>query len=257
VIESTLYMLWDLKLKVGHASRTVDDCLRLARDDFTIRTALLEHRYLCGDRRWPGSSRTGSGPSCSPTTRAEFIEAKLAERAERHAKQGGQRYMLEPNVKEGKGGLRDLQTLYWIAKYIHRVDQAAELVEHWASFRRGIPDLPRRRDLPLGGALPLHHITGRATDQLTFDLQVEVAERMGYSDQGGRRGGRAFHAGLFPPRHQRGRADPHLPDRAGGAPRQARARPLCACCAARRRCAGLGRPQPPQRRRPAASSPIR
>ncbi|MGV8955355.1 MAG: [protein-PII] uridylyltransferase, partial [Cypionkella sp.] len=120
-IESMLYMLWDLKLKVGHSSRTVADCLRLGRDDITIRTALLEHRFVAGDyslavelgdRLWNELFRN-SGP--------EFIEAKLAERAERHKRQGGHRYVLEPNVKEAKGGLRDLQTLYWIGKYLHRV----------------------------------------------------------------------------------------------------------------------------------------
>ena len=129
VIESMLYMLWDLRLKVGHASRTVKDCLRLGRDDITIRTALLEHRFIAGyeplatelgDRLW-GDLFKNTGP--------EFIEAKLAERAERHRRQGGQRYVLEPNVKEGKGGLRDLQTLYWIGKYLHRVGSPEGLVE--------------------------------------------------------------------------------------------------------------------------------
>ncbi len=121
VIETMLYLLWDLKLKVGHASRTVKDCIRLGREDITIRTALLEHRFIAGfeplaaelaDKLW-GELFRNTGP--------EFIEAKLAERAERHKRQGGQRYVLEPNVKEGKGGLRDLQTLYWIGKYLHRV----------------------------------------------------------------------------------------------------------------------------------------
>ncbi|MFZ1347972.1 MAG: [protein-PII] uridylyltransferase, partial [Tabrizicola sp.] len=128
VIETMLYMLWDLKLKVGHSSRTVKDCIRLGREDITIRTALLEHRFICGhaplaeeldDRLW-GELFKNSGP--------EFIEAKLAERAARHKRQGGQRYVLEPNVKEGKGGLRDLQTLYWIGKYLHRVPSAEGLV---------------------------------------------------------------------------------------------------------------------------------
>ena len=128
VIETMLYMLWDLKLKVGHSSRTVKDCIRLGREDITIRTALLEHRFICGHRPlaeeldgklW-GELFRNSGP--------EFIEAKLAERAERHKRQGGQRYVLEPNVKEGKGGLRDLQTLYWIGKYLHRVPSPEGLV---------------------------------------------------------------------------------------------------------------------------------
>lgn len=187
VIEATLYLLWDLKLKLGHASRTIEDCLRFGREDMTIRTALLERRHVWGDAalsdRLSERLETGLFRNSAPA----FVEAKLAERAERHRKQGGQRYMLEPNVKEGKGGLRDLQTLYWIAKYIHRVDKAAELVplgfyseEEYQNFRGAETFLWAVR-------CHLHHATGRAVDQLTFDLQPEIAARMGYADHGGRR----------------------------------------------------------------------
>ncbi|MCB2136292.1 MAG: [protein-PII] uridylyltransferase, partial [Rhodobacteraceae bacterium] len=105
VIESMLYILWDLKLKVGHASRTVKDCLRLGREDYTIRTALLERRFLIGHQPLAAELRTKLRDQLFKNTGAEFIEAKLEERAERHKRQGGQRYVLEPNVKEGKGGL--------------------------------------------------------------------------------------------------------------------------------------------------------
>lgn len=187
VIEATLYLLWDLKLKLGHSSRTVEDCLRFGREDMTIRTALLERRHVWGDAalsaRLGERLETGLFRGSAPA----FVEAKLAERAERHQKQGGQRYMLEPNVKEGKGGLRDLQTLYWIAKYVHRVDKAAELVplgffteEEYQSFRAAETFLWAVR-------CHLHHVTGRAVDQLTFDLQPDIATRMGYADHGGRR----------------------------------------------------------------------
>ena len=187
VIESMLYILWDLKLKVGHSSRTVKDCLRLGREDITIRTALLEHRFLAGhaplatelaDRLW-GELFRNSG--------AEFIEAKLAERAERHKRQGGQRYVLEPNVKEGKGGLRDLQTLYWIGKYLHRVSASSGLVQAGLLTRDEYDLFARAEEFLWAVRCHLHYITGRAQDQLAFDLQVEVARRMGYSDSGGRR----------------------------------------------------------------------
>ncbi len=187
VVESTLYMLWDLKLKVGHATRTVGDCIRLGRDDITIRTALLEHRLLCGHAALAEELKERLWSDLFRNSAREFIEAKLAERDERHRRQGGQRYVLEPNVKEGKGGLRDLQTLYWIAKYLHRVDTAAELVplgmfseQEYRSFREAETFLWAVR-------CHLHFIAGRAADQLTFDMQVEVAERMGYQDAGGRR----------------------------------------------------------------------
>jgi len=187
VIESMLYILWDLKLKVGHASRTVKDCVRLGRDDITIRTALLENRFLAGhallatelnDRLWSDLFRN-TGP--------EFIEAKLAERAARHKRQGGQRYVLEPNVKEGKGGLRDLQTLYWIGKYLHRVPSAKGLVAAGLFSLDEYENFARAEDFLWTVRCHLHYITGRASDQLTFDMQVEVAARMGYRDSGGRR----------------------------------------------------------------------
>ena len=188
VIESTLYVFWDMRLKVGHASRTVTECLRLGREDVTIRTALLEQRFLCGNADLAQTLRTRLWTELFAKTHADFVEAKLAERADRHSKIGNQRYMLEPNVKEGKGGLRDLQTLYWIAKYIHEVDQAEELVglgffraEEYETFRAAETFLWAVR-------CHLHHLAGRPVEQLTFDLQVGVAERMGYTDHSGRRG---------------------------------------------------------------------
>ncbi|SUZ32108.1 Bifunctional uridylyltransferase/uridylyl-removing enzyme [Roseibaca ekhonensis] len=188
VIESTLYVLWDLKLKVGHASRTVDECLRLGRGDITIRTALLEHRFLHGNAALAQTLRARLWSELFAKTHADFVEAKLAERDARLSKIGNQRYLLEPNVKEGKGGLRDLQTLYWIAKYIHEVDQARELValgffrpEEYEAFREAETFLWAVR-------CHMHHIAGRPVEQLTFDIQVGVAERMGYTDHGGRRG---------------------------------------------------------------------
>ncbi|MEJ2028538.1 MAG: [protein-PII] uridylyltransferase [Maritimibacter sp.] len=187
VIESMLYMLWDLRLKVGHASRSVKDCLRLGKEDFTIRTALLEHRQICGDDSLTEELTTQLWSGLFKGTAPEFIEAKLDEREVRHKKQGGQRYMVEPNVKEGKGGLRDLQTLFWVAKYVHRVSATQELNdkglftdEEFATFREADEYLWAVR-------CHLHLIAGRAMDQITFDLQVEVAARMGYEDTAGRR----------------------------------------------------------------------
>jgi [protein-PII] uridylyltransferase len=197
VIETMLYLLWDLKLKVGHASRTVKDCIRLGREDITIRTALLEHRFIAGyeplatelaDRLW-GELFRNTGP--------EFIEAKLAERAERHKRQGGQRYVLEPNVKEGKGGLRDLQTLYWIGKYLHRVPTAEGPGRCRPAQPRGIRQLCPGRGFPLGRALPpaLHH----QTPHRHADLRPagRGSDRMGYADQGGRRAVEVFMQDYF------------------------------------------------------------
>jgi [protein-PII] uridylyltransferase len=123
VVQYLLYLLWDIGLKVGHSTRTVDECLKQAKGDMTIRTALLEARWVWGDqalfdelkKRFRAEIVSGSGE--------EFVEAKLAERADRHARLGEARYVLEPNIKDGKGGLRDLHTLYWIAKYLYVINE--------------------------------------------------------------------------------------------------------------------------------------
>ncbi len=188
VVESMLYIFWDLHLKVGHSTRTVKDCLRLGREDYTIRTALLEHRFLGGYRPLADELSARLRKELFAGTEAEFIEAKLEERAERLRKQGGlQRYMVEPNVKEGKGGLRDLQTLFWIDKYVHGVQDLSELVRLKVFTQEEYDSFIAAENFLMAVRCHLHLITGRAMDQLTFDLQVEVAARMGYTDFGGRR----------------------------------------------------------------------
>ncbi len=128
IVEFMLYLLWDLGLKVGHATRSVDDCIRLGKEDLTIRTALLEARWLWGDQILFGELRARYLSEIVAGTAEEFIEGKLAERDQRHAKLGDTRYVLEPNVKDGKGGLRDLHTLYWLTKYIYAFSDFKELV---------------------------------------------------------------------------------------------------------------------------------
>ncbi|ARO13618.1 UTP-GlnB uridylyltransferase [Ketogulonicigenium robustum] len=187
VIEALLYTLWDLKLKVGHSSRTVDDCLQMARQDFTIRTSMVEARFIAGKEALFNTLRTRLWNDVFKNTAGEFIEAKLTERAERHVKQGGQRYMVEPNVKEGKGGLRDLQSLYWIGKYVYNVQDAAQLVKKGVFTADEYDTFRLAEDFLWAVRCHLHLIAGRAVDLLSFDMQVEVAARMGYRDRGGRR----------------------------------------------------------------------
>jgi [protein-PII] uridylyltransferase len=187
IIESMLYIFWDLHLKVGHSSRTVKDCLRLAGEDYTIRTALLEHRYIAGHAPLERELKKRLWSDLFSSTAAEFIEAKLDERDQRHIRQGGERYVVEPNVKEGKGGLRDLQSLFWIDKYVHGVEHMADLVQIGVFRPEEYDALLAAENYLMAVRCHLHLITGRAMDQLTFDMQVEVAERMGYADRGGRR----------------------------------------------------------------------
>lgn len=197
VVESMLYMLWDLKLKVGHSTRTISDCVRLGREDATICTAMLEHRYVCADeplaqklekRLWSDLFKPASGPA--------YIEAKLAERDKRHIRQG-QRYVVEPNVKEGKGGLRDLQSLFWIAKHIHQVHDAADLVAKDVFTQEEFESFVEAENFQWAVRSHLHLITNRPTEQLTFDMQVSVAEAMGYKDAKGRRGVEIFMQAYF------------------------------------------------------------
>ena len=187
LIESMLYVFWDLHLKVGHSSRSVKDCLRLGREDYTIRTALLEHRMLTGDQALGDELSERLTKELFRNTAADFIEAKLSERDLRHKRQGGQRYMVEPNVKEGKGGLRDLQTLFWIGKYIHGVSEPADLVGTKLLDAEEFDKFLAAETFLMAVRCHLHLVANRGMDQLTFDMQVEVAERLGYKDKAGRR----------------------------------------------------------------------
>jgi len=187
VVESLLYVLWDLKLKVGHAVRTVNDCMRLAGEDYTIRTSLVEMRFLFGDRMVYKGLQEQLQENLFKGTVQDFTEAKMAERGARHLKQGGQRYVVEPNVKEGKGGLRDLQSLFWIEKYRNGVFHAEQLVEAGVFTESEFRTFIAAEDFLWCVRCHLHLIANRGMDQLTFDLQVEIAEVMGYSDLRGRR----------------------------------------------------------------------
>ena len=181
-VQVMLYTLWDLGFKVGHASRTVEECLRFARDDATIRTALLEARWLCGDRALAETLKRRFRREVVEGSGAAFVAAKLAERDARHAKAGASRYMVEPNVKDGKGGLRDLNTLFWIAQYLHPVDQPVELMRLKEFTRREVKAFLRAFDFLWATRCYMHFITRRAEERLTFDLQPEVARCMGYAE---------------------------------------------------------------------------
>ena len=186
VVEATLYFLWDLGFKVGHATRSVDDCIRQAKADLTICTSLLEARWLWGDqdlyRSLKGRFRSDVEGVKGQT---RFIEAKLAERAERHRRLGGSRYSLEPNIKDGKGGLRDLHTLFWIAKYLFHVNSASRLVELGVFTRAEVRRFDKAQNYLWTLRCHLHYLTGRPEERLTFDLQKDLAPRMGYTAHAG------------------------------------------------------------------------
>jgi [protein-PII] uridylyltransferase len=185
VVEAMLYPLWDLKLKIGHSVRSVEDCLREARGDMTIRTALLEARFLTGDRELFDEMVRRFGAEVVEGTAPEFTEAKLAERETRVRRAGSSRYLVEPNVKDGKGGLRDLNTLFWISKYAYRVEDVGDLVGAGLFDRKELLLFERSEEFLWRVRCWVHFITGRAEERLSFDLQRQVAAAIGYAGRSG------------------------------------------------------------------------
>jgi [protein-PII] uridylyltransferase len=192
VVEAMLYLLWDLRQKVGHSTRSVAECLRQAKSDMTVRTALLEARFILGDGALFADMRRRFAEEVVHNNPRDFVAAKLAERDSRIARAGSSRYLVEPNVKEGKGGLRDLNTLFWIAKYVYRVGEAADLVEAGLFTKREYRLFRRCEEFLWRVRCHLHFLTGRAEEVLSFDVQRAVAARLGYASRGGLAGVERF-----------------------------------------------------------------
>jgi [protein-PII] uridylyltransferase len=192
IVEFMLYLLWDMGLKVGHATRTVDESIRYAERDQTIRTALLEARYVWGDRELCDELLKKFAQKFLSGDGRDFVEAKLAERDQRHQRMGDSRYVVEPNVKEGKGGLRDLHLLFWIAKYLYRVTKPAELIAKGVLTPGEARHFERAERFLSTVRCHIHYLTNRADDRLSFDLQREIASRLGYQDRPGSRGVERF-----------------------------------------------------------------
>jgi [protein-PII] uridylyltransferase len=186
VIESMLYVLWDLGLKIGHSSRSLDEMIRMAKSDLTIRTALLEARFVWGDEKLYDEAAQRFRKKVMEGNIGAFTSEKLAEREIRHKRMGDSRYVVEPNLKEGKGGLRDLHTLFWIGKFAYRVDRVADLVDKGLMTPEELRRFQRCESFLWAVRCHLHLLTDRPEERLTFDLQREVARRMGYGDRPGR-----------------------------------------------------------------------
>jgi [protein-PII] uridylyltransferase len=188
VVEFMLYRLWDLGLKVGQAARSVEDCLRQADADLTIRTTLLESRYVWGDQSIYEEFRNAFARRIIKGHGEAFYHAKLAERQARHAHQGGSRYELQPNIKDGKGGLRDLQTLLWLSRFVVRADSIAALVDQGLLTNAERATYDKAFNFLWTLRCHLHYLTERGEERLTFDLQPEIARRLGYTDHAGSKG---------------------------------------------------------------------
>ncbi len=202
VVEFILYLLWDLGLKVGHATRSIRDCMEEAARDSTVLTALVDARFLVGDRQVQDRFLVVFDKARTERGLGPFLAAKRAERIARHTRYGDSPFLVEPHVKEGRGGLRDLQTLYWLARYAFGTQRMPELVgaespggglltEHEArAIRRAWNFLWTVR-------FHLHYVAGRAEERLTFDFQPVVGARMGYTPRGRQDGVERFMKHLF------------------------------------------------------------
>ena len=185
VAEYMLYLLWDLGFKVGHATRNIDQCVRLSHSDMTIRTALLDARLILGDAQLYADFQHRFRDEVLKSNPRTFVEAKLAEQNVRHARAGASRYLVEPNVKDGKGGLRDLHTLHWLAKHLYPDKAEAEFVEAGVFNRHEYRSFRRCESFLWTVRCELHFLTGRAEERLGFDVQQLMAERLGYKGHAG------------------------------------------------------------------------
>ena len=189
LVEFMLYFLWDLGLKVGHATRSVDECMADAARDLTIRTSMIDARRLAGDYALFEAFRERFLAFCKADGAGAFLAAKQAERDVRHHKYGDSPFLVEPNIKEGRGGLRDLQTLYWMTRYVFGTQVMGELVGPHSPGGGILTNQEAKHARRSWSFLwtvrfHLHYVAGRAEDRLTFDLQPVVGARMGYTRHG-------------------------------------------------------------------------
>lgn len=182
VAEYMLYVLWDLGVKVGHATRTPEDCVRLAKEDLTIQTSLLESRYVWGDADLFRNAATRFYKRVISGSSQAFIEAKLQERDNRHEKMGNTRYVVEPNVKDGKGGLRDLQTLWWIARHLYGINRANTSQPNILTVTEN-RQFQKSESFLWTVRVAMHFLSNRADERLTFDMQRRLSQALQYKDR--------------------------------------------------------------------------
>ncbi|MGB2411106.1 MAG: [protein-PII] uridylyltransferase, partial [Candidatus Puniceispirillaceae bacterium] len=187
VVEALLYLLWDLGLKVGHAKRTVADTIRASREDQTILTGLLEMRFVAGDRPLATKLDRAFRREVARLKPVDFVDAKLLERDQRHERHGATRYVVEPNIKEGKGGLRDLHTLFWIAKFAYRGDSIIDIVDKGILRESEARRFAAAQRFLWTVRCHLHIRSGRPEERLDFDAQMAIAPLMGFASRGGMR----------------------------------------------------------------------
>jgi len=185
VCEALLYILWDLNLDIGHSIRTIDECLDASNhEDVTILTSLMDGRYIYGDELLWELLDNKLTKELLPSISSQFIENKLDESEKRREKYGRSVYLLEPHVKEGEGGLRDIHTALWLAKAKFKLKSISELLQRAIIVERDLKTFEKGLDFLLNIRTELHYLAGRREDVLGFGWQEEVAEFLGYKDTG-------------------------------------------------------------------------
>ncbi|MDX1698073.1 MAG: nucleotidyltransferase domain-containing protein, partial [Thiohalobacterales bacterium] len=190
-LETLLTFLWDIGLEVGHSVRTVADCVEQSLTDITVITNLLESRLLAGSRDLYGAMLLATGPDHIWNSR-EYFEAKLDEQHARHHRYHDTGYNLEPNIKEGPGGLRDIQMITWVTMRHLGTASLEQLVERNFLTTDEYRILVAGRELLWRIRFALHTLTGRSEDRLLFDYQRSLAEKFGYHNNEQRLGVEAF-----------------------------------------------------------------
>ncbi|MBM4267962.1 MAG: [protein-PII] uridylyltransferase [Deltaproteobacteria bacterium] len=180
ITETILYSLWDTRLTVGHAVRTIRECVRIANTDLTAKTSLIDARAICGDAQLAQEFERVLERDIQGRATARFFREKLKESEARHHQYGDSVYLLEPQIKEGQGGLRDLHTALWIAKVKFKVRSIRELAVKGVMNSQELAEIEEARDFLFRVRNALHFLGNSHQDQLSFDVQEKIAQNLGY-----------------------------------------------------------------------------
>ena len=192
VTEKVLYTLWDAGLQVGHATRSIAESLRLANKDMKVKAALIEARYLCGDDTLYGDFEKAVEDHLVKKGTERFVREKIEESRLRHKSYGGSVYLLEPDIKEGEGGLRDIHTALWISRVKHGIKKLDALVTKGLIQEKDLAELRISQDFLLRVRNELHFSSEKHQDQLTFEEQEKVGQALGFKGEGTLKGVEVF-----------------------------------------------------------------
>ena len=191
-IENILYALWDSGLRVGQSIHSFDTVTNDIKHDLVFLTTVMTSRYLCGNKSLYEKLTSHLHDEVYPHKKYDYINGKMLERKNRHSNFGSSRYVLEPNVKEGKGGIRDFQTLLWIGRYVYGGEQGKDFMLKNVFSEEEQKTLEDSFMFVWRVRFALHAIGGRGNNTLSFDAQLEVAELLGYKDTKNARGVESF-----------------------------------------------------------------